>query len=73
MATIKITLNGEQVPFSCFTAGADVEPNLYLNYDNWATSVQAENITDVEAYTEKMTSIFVECGANISNITFETI
>lgn len=73
MATIKILLNGERVPFTCFAAGADIEPTLHLNYDDWANSVTAANITDITAYTAKMTAIFTECGADVTKIVFETI
>lgn len=73
MSTVKIILNGERVPFTCFAAGADVEPTLYLNYDDWANSVTAENIANISTYTAKMTSIFNECGVDVTKITFETI
>jgi len=73
MATIKILLNGERVPFTCFAAGADVEPALYLNYEDWTNSVTAENIVNISTYTAKMTAIFNECGADTTKIVFETI
>lgn len=73
MATIKINLNGQRVPFTCFAAGADVCPDIKLNYDNWPSEVIAENIDRVEVWQALMTTIFGQCIEDVSLITYETL
>lgn len=73
MATVKITLNGESVPYSCFIAGADICPELHLNYDHWPDFVLAENVTDTQAFETKLDQIFDEVLQRNTAITFEVL
>jgi hypothetical protein len=74
MASYKINLNNNTLPFTCFASGADICPDIKLNYDNWPQEVIAENIDDSDRWQEKMLDIFFQClQTNDHGITFEIV
>lgn len=74
MASYKILLNNNSLPYSCFSGGADVCPNIRLNYDLWPQEVIVENIDNVEAWQAFMAIIFEQClGTTNHGITYEQV
>lgn len=76
MASRKINLNGETVPFTIFIAGTQGNPNISIDYDTlpgWPQSVVVTGIDDETIWQQHMIEAFVQCGADITKIVIETI
>jgi len=76
MASMKINLNGETVPFTIFIAGTQDNPNIHIDYDTlpgWPVSVIVTDIDNVDVWQAHMITAFTQCGADTTKIVFETI